>query len=108
MEQVEVKPASIDKDVLDIMAQEDILTAISDDKQCKRLILNCFCEFLSQIKSLKEKVDGLQEIITVCSADKISKFFKKVRDNTKKEVQRENLQNKMKQSHLKAKKAKKE
>jgi hypothetical protein len=104
---IETNDAKIDKDVLDVMKNEDILSAISDDKQIKRLILNCFCEFLSEIKGLRRDFDEFSQMISVLSADKLADFFKELQGNVSKEEKRLELQEKISQSHKKPKKTKK-
>ena len=101
---VEATDAKIDKDVLDVMKNEDILTAIGDDKQVKRLILNCFCEFLSEIKGLRKDFDEFSQMISVCSADKLADFFKELHSNVAKEEKRLELRDKIAQSHKKSSK----
>ena len=101
---INVKPASIDKDVLDVMKQEDILYAISDEVQIKRVMLNYFCEFLSEIKDLHKDIDTLMETLSVCASDKLVEFFKEVQKNTENEVARANLKEKMSKSHKKSQK----
>lgn len=101
---VETTDAKIDKDVLDVMKNEDILTAIGDDKQVKRLILNCFCEFLSEIKGLRKDFDEFSQMISVCSADKLADFFKELHSNVAKEEKRLELRDKIAQSHKKSSK----
>lgn len=94
----------IDKEVLDIMKNDDILTSMSDDKQIKRLILNCFCEFLSEIKGLRRDFDEFSQMISVCSADKLADFFKELHGNVAKEEKRMELRAKIAKSHQKSKK----
>ena len=101
---VETTDAKIDKDVLDIMKNEDIMASISDDKQVKRLILNCFCEFLSEIKGLRKDFDEFSQMISVCSADKLADFFKELHSNVAKEEKRLELRDKIAQSHKKSSK----
>lgn len=101
---VETTDAKIDKDVLDVMKNEDILTALGDDKQVKRLILNCFCEFLSEIKGLRKDFDEFSQMISVCSADKLADFFKELHSNVAKEEKRLELRDKIAQSHKKSSK----
>ena len=101
-ENVKVTGGKIDREVLDVMKQDDILTAISDPKQANRLILNCFCEFLSEIKSLKEKVDEFAQLISVCSSKKVASFFAELQSNVKKEEKRLEVVDKIKQSHKKS------
>lgn len=106
-EQVEVKRASIDRDVLDIMNQEDILKAIEDDKQLNRFKLNFFCEFLSEIKELRKEFDDFMQMISVCSADKLTNFFKELQKNVVTEEKIVQLHEKIGQSHKKSSKKKK-
>ena len=102
---VETTDAKIDKDVLDIMKNDEILSSMSDDKQIKRLILNCFCEFLSEIKGLRRDFDEFSQMISVCSADKLADFFKELHGNVAQEEKRQELHKKMSQSHQKSKKS---
>lgn len=104
---VEVTEAKIDKDVLDVMKNENILEALSDDKQVKRLILNCFCEFLSEIKGLRKDFDEFSQMISVCSADKLADFFKELHSNVSQEEKRMELREKIAKSHQKSKKSSK-
>lgn len=101
---VETTDAKIDKDVLDIMQNEEVMSSISDDKQVKRLILNCFCEFLSEIKGLRRDFDEFAQMISVCSADKLADFFKELHGNVAQEEKRLELRDKIAKSHQKSKK----
>lgn len=88
---LDIANSSIDKDVLDIMKEEDVLECIKDDKEMKRFMLNCFCEFLSQIKILREKVDNLNKIISIISSDRLAEYFvnyKKLTDMKKEEKEK--------------------
>lgn len=103
-EKIKVESAGIDKDVLDIMTQEDVLKAISDETQMKRFELNFFCEFLSEIKGLRKDFDEFSQMISVCSAEKLADFFKELQGNVAQEQKRMELQEKMSRSHKKSKK----
>ena len=105
IEKVETTDAKIDKDVLDIMKNDEILASMEDDKQVKRLILNCFCEFLSEIKGLRRDFDEFSQMISVCSADKLADFFKELHGNIAQEEKRIELKEKMAKSHQKSKKS---
>lgn len=104
MEKVEVKKSGIDKDVLDIMTQDDVLSAIENERELRRFELNCFCEFLSEIKELRKEFDEFMQMISVCSADKIGKFFTELQKNVDKEEKLIELQDKIEKSHKKSKK----
>lgn len=104
----EKREGKIDKEVLDVLKQEDVLAVLSDDKQTKRAILNCFCEFLSEIRGLRTQFEEFSQMISVCSADKLTSFFKELQKNVGEETKKLELQEKIKQSHKKStKKSKK-
>lgn len=105
--ELKVEDSGIEEEILDIMSQEDILTAISDEKQKNRLILNCFCSFLNEITSLRKEFDDFMQMISVCSADKLSNFFKELQKNVADEANRIELQEKISKSHKKSKKSSK-
>ena len=105
VKKVEKSDAKIDKDVLDVMKDEEILAVLQDDKQVKRFILNCFCEFLSEIKGLRRDFDEFSQMISVCSAEKLADFFKELHGNVAKEEKRLAVKEKVAQSHQKPKKA---
>lgn len=107
VEEVEVKKAGIDPDVLDIMKQKDILDTLKDEKFSKRAELNFFAEMLSSIKDMNNAFGEFMNFLTMVSADKLKGFFKELQNNVEDEETRVNLQEKMKKSHLKAKNCKK-
>ena len=104
---IEITDAGIDSDVLQELAKGNVLEAVKDDKQIKRAILNCMCEFLSEIKHLSQAADDFLNILTICSSDKLTDFFSKLQDNVKKEQTVLAVQEKVKQSHQKSKKTSK-
>lgn len=99
-----VEEGKIDTDVVDVMKDSDILSVLGDDVQIKRAILNCFCEFLSEIKGMRSQVEELVSTITICSTDKLKAFFKELDTNVQTEEKRVELHEKMAKSHLKSKK----
>lgn len=106
-EKITVSGGEIDKEVLDIMSQEDVLKAINDDVQMRRMELNLFCEFLSEIKAVKSEFEQFAQMVSICSSNKIADFFKTLKSNVEDENARIELQEKMKESHKKSKKRKK-
>ena len=97
----------MDADVLEAIKEEKILAGISDDKMVKRLILNCFCEFLSTTKQLHAALDEMSQMINICAGDKLASFFRDVRGNFEKEKTRVQVQEKISQSHKQPKNRKK-
>ena len=104
MENIKTEGGNIDREVLDVMKQDDILSAVSDQTQANRLILNCFCEFLSEIKGLRQDFDEFMQLVSVCSSDKLAAFFKELQTNVVKEEQRQATRKKISHSHKKAQK----
>lgn len=105
-EQIKVTGGSIDKEVLDVMKQEDILKAVSDKKQVARLVLNCFAELLSEVSGLKKDLDETLSILSITYGDKIDSFYKGVQENVKVEEKRQQVQEKIHADHKKSKKTK--
>lgn len=105
--ELKVEDNGIEEEILDIMSQDDILTAISDEKQKNRLILNCFCSLLNEITLLRKEFDDFMQMISVCSADKLAGFFKELQNNVADEAKRVELQEKISKSHKKSKKSSK-
>lgn len=103
--ELKVQDNGIEEEILDIMSQDDILAAISDEKQKNRLILNCFCSFLNEITSLRKEFDEFMQMISICSADKLASFFKELQSNVSDEAKRVQLQEKIKESHKKSNKS---
>lgn len=100
---VDINEASIDKEVLDILSNEEMFETLLDDKLVKRFILNCFCEMLSEMGKLKKEICGLSNVITVCSADKINKYLKEVDTGIKEEEARQAVAEKIAEGHKKKK-----
>lgn len=79
----------IDKEVLDLLPSENVLKAISDEKEVRRVMLNCFCELLSQMKEFNKQVDEFNTYLSVVSSDKLVDFFTELKHNTEEEEKRE-------------------
>lgn len=98
---VELSDAKIDKEVLDILKSENVLASLEDPKMVRRLELNCFCEFLSEMQKLTAKVEKFSMFIRMCGADKLNDYFHELRTNISNE---EKLQEKIHAGHKKPKK----
>ena len=75
----------IDKEVLDLLPSENVLKAISDEKEVRRAMLNCFCELLSQMKEFNKQVDDFNTYLSVVSSEKIVDFFTELKQNVEEE-----------------------
>lgn len=74
----------IDWDVIETATQNKATTALADDIQARRILFNCFCELLSQLKEIKKSCDEFAQDVSVCSQDKLLRFFRKVNSKCKK------------------------
>lgn len=106
MEQKEIKRASIDKDVLNILTDEEIFASIENEKNLKRFELNLYCELLSQLKELNKEFDEFVQLLSICGAEKLSDFFRKLSENVEHERKIQELQAELKKSHKKPQKNK--
>lgn len=105
---IEIKSAGIDEDVLEITVKENVLKATEDDKQMNRVMLNCLCEMLSQFKQMNKAFDEFSNILSICGADKLQDFFKKLKKNVDGEENRQILKKEIEKSHKKRKNVKKD
>lgn len=101
---VKIKQASIDRKVLNIMKNDEIMAVLNDDKLMKRFELNSYCEVLSTLGDIVVVVKRLADMVRVCGASKLKEFFETVNANYKKEETRAYVANKVEQGHKKSKK----
>lgn len=99
---VKITEAPIDRKVLNIMKNDEIMSVLEDDRLMKRFELNSYCEVLSTINDLVPVVKKLSDIIRVCGASKLKEFFETVNANYKKEEIRANVKQKIEQGHKKS------
>lgn len=104
MENKEIKTAEIDEDVVKTISEADILKSVENDTQMKRALLNFVCETISQLKEMSANISELQNILSICSNDKMYDYLCKVQAIQKKEIVKEKIKDKIKQSHLQSEK----
>jgi hypothetical protein len=102
---VDIKLNEIDVDVIQEIVKENVLEAISEQKELNRVILNCFAECLSEIKHLSQAADDFVNILTICSNEKIADFFSEIKKNMGKEEKRAKTMEIIEKSHQKSKKS---
>lgn len=98
-----VKDSEIDEETKAEL-RERIDLGISDEKEMNRTELNFLAELLGVIKGMKAEIHELQQVISVLSHDKMNAYFKEIADNAHAEEVRRKVQEKIAQSHKKAKK----
>lgn len=83
--EVTIENGGIDKEVLEAIVKNDVLSSIQDQKQINRVVLNCLCEFLSELMHLNKSVDSFLDVLTICGSDKLQEFFTKFKSNVEEE-----------------------
>ena len=86
----EFEDAGIDKEMLDIIAKDNILSSIKDQTQLNRVEVNFQAETLRELKELSKALDKIDNLLNVVSADKLEAFFKETTENFKKEQEKVN------------------
>lgn len=85
-ESIDIKPAEIDLDVLSVLSKECAISAIDDEKEMRRLELNCLCEMISEMKHFHTALDETLNVLSIAGNDKIVEFFTTVRENMERDV----------------------
>lgn len=101
------KQAEIDEEVKEEIAKKQVDLGLSDEKQMRRTELNFYCELLSTLKGVNDKLDTLYNIVTIVSQDKIVEYFRLLDENVKAEEARQKTLQDVEKSHLKPKKSQK-
>lgn len=103
-QKLEIKQASIDTDILEIMKQEDFAKSMDDPILFKRYELNYLAENLSLMHQVEKMIETLVNVVTMAYAKPLAEYYNHAEDNVKEE---EKVQKTMKiigKSHLKSKK----
>lgn len=96
-----VNDAPVDETALAELRGKQIDLTVSDEKSLRRAELNFLCEMLGLQKQLNKALDELSMTVTIAGKDKIYDFFAGVKENTEKEIIRQNVKKKISQSHKK-------
>ena len=104
-EEVKITESKIDKDVLDIMKNGNVLDTIEDPKLENRFILRYFCEYLSEQKKENALLSELARIVTMMSKDKLAEFYNGVKVGFAEEKKRADVQEIIAKGHKKPKKS---
>ena len=83
---------------------EILSKTLENDRLTKRFILNAFIEMLNIVTELKKDIIRLNDTINIVGMDKLSSYFKELDANIQKEEVKANVKEKIKKSHMSAKK----
>lgn len=73
----------INKDVIEKIIKENELSGNVNDKETFRVILNAFCEMLSELQKMANSLNSLNNTIAICGTDKILDYFTETNQITK-------------------------
>ncbi len=99
---VKITKAPIDRKVLNIMKNDEIMAVLDDDKLMKRFELNSYCEVLSLLDEVAKLVKRLESTMRVCGASKLKEFYETATANYQKEQTRAFVNQKIEQGHKKS------
>ncbi len=98
-----IKPAGIDKDNLILMREKDFAESVKDDKLMKRFELNFYAEILSLLTELQKDVELTNDVLTMAFSKELQDFYAE----QVKAVNHEKAMKIVEQSHQKSQKVKK-
>ena len=101
---IEIKPAGIDPDILDIMKQEDFAKSMDDPKLFKRYMLNFMAENLSLMHQVEKLTETLLNVVTMIFSKDLAEYYKQAETNVKTEEKTQKTFTIIGKSHQKSKK----
>ena len=101
---IEIKPAGIDPDILDIMKQEDFAKSMDDPKLFKRYMLNFMAENLSLMHQVEKLTETLLNVVTMVFSKDLAEYYKQAETNVKTEEKTQKTFTIIGKSHQKSKK----
>ncbi len=101
---IEIKPAGIDADILEIMKQEDFAKSMDDPKLFKRYMLNFMAENLSLMHQVEKLTETLLNVVTMVFSKNLAEYYKQAETNVKTEEKTQKTFTIIGKSHQKSKK----
>ena len=98
-----IKPAGIDKDNLVLMKEEDFKESVETEKGFRRFMLNFSAEMLSIMTDLQKDIELTNDVLTMAFANELQDYYA---EQTK-AVNHEKVMKIVEKSHQKSKKNKK-
>ena len=80
--------SGLDNYALNVIAEDNILDGIKDEKQIQRVALNYECETLRELKELDKALTMMDYIFSICSKEKMVQMFTKIDENLEKETKK--------------------
>lgn len=104
---LDIKPAGIDKDNLVLMREEDFKESVSTDKGFRRFILNACAEMLSIITEVQKDIELTNDVLTMAFSKELAEYYKEQTSAIKEQQNKEKARQIIEKSHQKSKKVKK-
>ena len=100
---LDIKPAGIDKDNLVLMREEDFKKSVSTEKGFKRFMLNACAEILSIFNDLHKDIKLTNDVLTMAFSKEIKDYYVEQAN----EINRAKTMKIIEKSHQKSQKVKK-
>ena len=104
---LDIKPAGIDKDNLVLMREEDFKKSVSTEKGFKRFILNACAEMLSIMHDLQKDIELTNDVLTMAFSKELYEYYQEQGMAIKEEEKKAKAREIIEKSHQKSKKVKK-
>ena len=73
----------INKDVLEKIIKDNALSGNVNERETFRVIVNAFCEMLSELQQMANALNSLNNTVAICGTDKILDYFTETNQITK-------------------------
>lgn len=101
--ELDIKPAGIDKDNLVLMREEDFKKSVENDKLFKRFLVNFAAECLTIITDIQKDIKLTNDVLTMAFSNEMQNYYVEQANAQK----REKAMKIVEKSHQKSQKAKK-
>lgn len=101
--ELDIKPAGIDKDNLVLMREEDFKKSVDTEKGFRRFMLNACAEMLSIMTDLKKDIELTNDVLTMAFSHELQDYYAEQQAG----INREKTMKIIEKSHQKSQKVKK-
>lgn len=104
---LDIKPAGIDKDNLVLMREEDFKESVSTEKGFRRFLLNACAEMLSIFTDLHKDIELTNDVLTMAFSKELYEYYTEQGTAIKEEENKAKAHEIIAKSHQKSKKVQK-
>ena len=104
---LDIKPAGIDKDNLVLMREEDFKKSVETEQGFKRFMMNFAAEMLSTIVEVQKSIELTNQVLTMAFSKELADYYSEQAQAIREEENKAKAQEIIGKSHQKAKKSSK-